>query len=79
MQLVLFLPPLGVTDPTLSKLVDKLYTSELEYETLKKTTGENSPTLITVVDRIEKIKPSIINNIQSQRSKFTSNTSKSFS
>lgn len=59
---------LGVSDPTLSKLVDKLYTSELEYESLKKTTGENSPTLIAVVDRIEKIKPSIINNIQSQRS-----------
>ncbi|WP_170234231.1 GumC family protein [Segetibacter aerophilus] len=58
---------LGVSDPTLSKLVEKLYASELEYETLKKTTGENSPTLIAVVDRIEKIKPSIINNIQSQR------------
>lgn len=58
---------LGVNDPTLSQLVEKLYTSELEYEKLKKTTAENSPTLIAVVDRIEKIKPSILANIQSQR------------
>jgi tyrosine-protein kinase Etk/Wzc len=58
---------LGVSDPALSQLVDKLYSSELEYENLRKTTGENSPTLIGLVDRIEKIKPSIINNIQSQR------------
>lgn len=58
---------LGVSDPTLSQLVDKLYTSELEFERLKKTTAENSPTMVAVVDRIEKIKPSILANIQSQR------------
>ena len=58
---------LGVSDPTLSQLVDRLYTTELEYERLKKTTAENSPTLISIVDRIEKIKPSIISNIQSQK------------
>lgn len=58
---------LGVTDPTLSLLVDKLYTSELEYETLKKTTAENNPLLVSVTDRIGKIKPSIIDNIKSQR------------
>ena len=58
---------LGISDPTLSNLVEKLYTSELEYENLKKTTGENSPSMIAVVDRIARIKPSIVNNIQSQR------------
>jgi capsular exopolysaccharide synthesis family protein len=58
---------LGINDPTLTSLIDKLYTSELEYERLKKTTGENSPTLIAVSDRIEKIKPGIIENIRSQR------------
>jgi tyrosine-protein kinase Etk/Wzc len=58
---------LGVSDPTLSQLVDKLYNAELDYEHLKRTTAENSPTLLAVVDRIERIKPSIINNIQSQR------------
>jgi tyrosine-protein kinase Etk/Wzc len=58
---------LGVSDPTLTSLVDKLYTSELEYERLKKTTAENNPVLVAVTDRIEKIKPSIIENIRSQR------------
>ena len=37
---------LGVSDPMLSQLLDKLYTSELEYEKLKKTVGENNPTLV---------------------------------
>ena len=58
---------LGVNDPTLSTLVDKLYSSELEYEAIKKTTGENNPMITSVTDKIEKIKPSILENIQSQR------------
>ena len=37
---------LGVSDPMLSNLLDKLYSSELEYEKLKKTVGENNPTLV---------------------------------
>ncbi len=58
---------LGVNDPTLSSLVDKLYSSELDYENLRKTTGENNPITQGVADRIEKIKPSILENIQSQK------------
>ncbi len=58
---------LGVTDPTLSQLVDKLSSSELEYERLKSTTAENNPILLSLKDKIEKIKPSIINNIIGQR------------
>lgn len=58
---------LGVSDPTLTQLVDKLYTSELEYEKLKKTTAENNPILVAVSDQINKIRPSIIQNIQSQK------------
>ncbi len=58
---------LGVNDPTLSHLVDKLYSSELEYESLKKNTGANNPLLVSLTDRIEKIKPSILENIRSQR------------
>ncbi|MEJ7768277.1 MAG: polysaccharide biosynthesis tyrosine autokinase [Chitinophagaceae bacterium] len=58
---------LGVNDPTLSQLVDKLYALQLEYESLRKTTGENNAVLISLVDRIEKIKPSIIANIKSQK------------
>ena len=53
----------------LSQLIDKLYTSELEYENLKKTVGENNPSLVAIADRINKIKPSIESNINSHEAK----------
>jgi tyrosine-protein kinase Etk/Wzc len=62
---------LGVGDPTLSQLIDKLYNSELEYEKLRKTVGENNPTLVAIRDQINKIKPAIIQNIASRRSSLT--------
>jgi len=58
---------LGISDPQLSQLIDKLYNSELEYENLRKTVGENNPSLVAIKDRINKIKPSILSNINSQR------------
>lgn len=58
---------LGISDPLLSQLLDKLYSSELEYERLKKTVGENNPTLVSLRDQINKIKPNILQNIQSQQ------------
>ena len=58
---------LGVSDPMLSNLIDKLYGSELEYEKLKTTVGENNPKLISLSDQINKIRPNILENIQSQR------------
>jgi tyrosine-protein kinase Etk/Wzc len=57
---------LGVTDPLLSQLLNKLYDAELEYEKLKKTTAENNPVLVSVTDEINKIKPNILENIESQ-------------
>jgi capsular exopolysaccharide synthesis family protein len=58
---------LGVSDPMLSQLMDKLYESQLEYTNLRKTVGENNPRLLSLNDQIEKIKPNILQNIQSQR------------
>jgi capsular exopolysaccharide synthesis family protein len=58
---------LGISDPMLSQLIDKLYTSELEYDKLKETVGENNPNLVAIANRINKIKPSILSNINSQR------------
>lgn len=58
---------LGVSDPLLSDLLNKLYTSELEYDQLKKTVGENNPSLVAIADRINKIRPNILDNIRSQR------------
>lgn len=57
----------GLADPTMSDLVNKLYEEQLEYNKLKKTVGENNPKLIAVRDRIEKLRPSLLENIQSQR------------
>ncbi len=58
---------LGVNDPVLSELLNKLYASELEYEKLKSTVGENNHLLLSVADQINKIRPDILENIQSQR------------
>jgi len=57
----------GLKDPTMSTLVTKLYDEELNYEKLKKTTGENNPVLTSIKDRINKMKPSILESIQTQR------------
>ena len=58
---------LGVSDPMLSNLMDNLYASELEYDKLKKTVGENNPSLVAIADKINKIKPNILDNIKSQQ------------
>jgi tyrosine-protein kinase Etk/Wzc len=58
---------IGVSDPMLTTLMNKLYTNELEYDKLKKTVGENNPTLTTLADEISKIRPSIMENIKSQK------------
>jgi tyrosine-protein kinase Etk/Wzc len=57
----------GVSDPMLTQLMDKLYNAELEYDKLRKTVGENNPSLIALRDQISKIKPSILQNIHSQQ------------
>jgi tyrosine-protein kinase Etk/Wzc len=58
---------LGLSDPMISQILDKLYSSELEYEKLKKTVGENNPALISLRDQIKKMKSNILGNIQSQQ------------
>ncbi len=58
---------MGVSDPMLSNLMDKLYGNELEYEKLKTTVGENNPKLLSISDQIKKIRPNILENIESQR------------
>lgn len=58
---------LGVNDPTLSLLVNKLYGAELEYESMKKSAGENNPMTQSLKEQIQSIKPGIQENIQGQR------------
>ena len=58
---------LGVSDPMLSNMMNKLYSTQLEYDKLKKTVGENNPSLLALKDEINRIKPNILQNIQSQK------------
>jgi tyrosine-protein kinase Etk/Wzc len=62
---------LGVNDPTLSNLLNLLYNTELEYEKLKNKEGENSTVLISLRNQIQKIRPSILENINNQRGSLT--------
>lgn len=57
----------GIGDKLLSQLLEKLYDSEIQYERLSKTTARNNPILISLSNEINKIKPSILENIKSQR------------
>ena len=58
---------LGMNDPTLSTLLNQLQTSQAEFDKLKKTVGSNNPALVSLGDRINKLRPSILENIQNQK------------
>ena len=57
----------GVNDPGLTQMIKNIYELQMEAESLKKTTGENNPVIISYRDQIQKIKPQILENIQNQR------------
>lgn len=58
---------LGVGDPVLTDLLQKLSALELQYTQTKKIVPENNPEMIALVDGINKFKPGILENINSQR------------
>lgn len=58
---------LGLSDPVMMELLSKLYQTEMEIEALKKTTGENSPKLTALNRQVEKLTPSILENLHSLR------------
>lgn len=58
---------MGISDPVLLQLLEKLYDHELKYESLKKTTAENNPVMVAEADQISRLKPSILENIRTQR------------
>lgn len=57
----------GISDPGLSRLLNQMYDLELQYEKIKRTTGENNPLATSLSDQIEKVRPSILENIESQK------------
>ncbi|OLY93807.1 capsular exopolysaccharide family [Cnuella takakiae] len=58
---------LGVTDPVLTQLLQRLYEAEMQYERLRKTTAENHPMMVSLAEQIDKIRPGILENVRSQR------------
>ncbi|MBC7950078.1 MAG: polysaccharide biosynthesis tyrosine autokinase [Chitinophagaceae bacterium] len=58
---------LGLKDPALTELLNKITEKELAYEKLKKTTGENNPLSLSLKGEINKLKPSVLENIRNQR------------
>src|SRR5205085_7886437 len=58
---------MGTDNPILGELLSKLYEAELKYETLKKTTAENNPMLLSLRNEIIKIKPNVLENVINQK------------
>ncbi|WP_276499728.1 GumC family protein [Pontibacter litorisediminis] len=67
---------LGVSDPVLSQLLQKLYNSEIQYQQLRKTTAENNPLLLSLREEINNIRPGILENIRNQRDNLMSSRAK---
>ncbi|MCC6817457.1 MAG: polysaccharide biosynthesis tyrosine autokinase [Bacteroidia bacterium] len=58
---------LGITDPQLLGLLNKLSTAEMQLDRLKKTAAENSPSILTAKSEIDKLKPNVLENIRNSR------------
>ncbi|WP_235861415.1 GumC family protein [Pontibacter flavimaris] len=67
---------LGVSDEVLSQLLQKLYNAEIQYQQLKETTAENNPLLMSLREEIESMRPSVLENIQNQRSNLVASRDK---
>ena len=63
----------GVNDPLLTQLIEKLYNAELEYDKIRKTTAANNPMALSLKEQIDKMRPSILENINTQRSGLYAN------
>jgi tyrosine-protein kinase Etk/Wzc len=59
---------LGINDPTLTQMLNKLSETQMEYERLRATEGPNYPTIIALTSQIAQLKQTIVQNIKSQRS-----------
>jgi tyrosine-protein kinase Etk/Wzc len=66
----------NISDASLRELIDKLSMAETKYQQLKPTTGENSPLMLTIKEEINKLRPSILENIQNQKTSIRSGINK---
>ena len=58
---------LGLSDPTLNQLMERLYQAEIEYQKLRTTTGGKNPLIEPVLNEIEELRPRILENVRTQR------------
>ncbi len=58
---------MNIPNPAFTANIQKLAELELQYTQLKKTVPENNPQLQSIVDGINKLKPTIIENVSNQR------------
>ncbi len=58
---------MGINDPVMSSLVNNLYQTEMDYNKAKNVDGENNPSTLALANQLEKMRPSILENIQSQK------------
>lgn len=56
----------GLSDPALNGMISQLADAESRYDNMRQTTGENNPMTLQLRDEIERIKPRIAGNIESQ-------------
>lgn len=65
----------STSDPMLSSLLTRLYNAESEYKKLITTTGENNPMAIQLREQVEQLRPTILENIASQKRQLMSSRS----
>lgn len=65
----------GITDPGLTAMVKNIYDLQLDMESLKKTAGENNPLVLADKDKIDKIRPQILENIENQKQSLVASRS----
>lgn len=58
---------LNVTDPILTQLLQKLYDAEINLDKIRGTAAENSPSVKSLQSEIERIKPDLLENLNSLR------------
>lgn len=58
---------LGVNDAALTLQINNLSGLQMQYDKLKTTVAENNPLLVSLTEQINQVKPTILNNIRSQK------------
>lgn len=57
----------GLKDPLLAQLLQRYYDTQMQYERLRKTIPGGNPIMFSLRNEIDKMKPTILENIQNQR------------